>query len=170
MMEFRRLVSKDLESYYDLRLKGLKEAPSAFLTTYAEQLERGSDFYAKILGDSNNDNVIFGAVKDGQVLGVAGIFRQIEKAKTAHKAWLWGMYVDPSARGQNVGGRLVDLVLTHTRENMPVSAVYLSVESENTAALKLYQSRGFKIWGTEPRAMFDGGHYHDDHHMVVLLE
>jgi RimJ/RimL family protein N-acetyltransferase len=169
-MEFRRLLSQDLDSYYANRLRGLQVSPSAFMTTYAEQVEKGSDFYAKLLAEQSHDNVIFGALQGGKVVGASGIFRMKEKPKTAHKAMIWGMYVDEDARGKGIGGKLIDLAVQHARDVLKVPIVYLTVESENSAALKLYQSRGFKAWGTEPMAMKEGGRFCDDTHMALIFK
>ncbi|MBC7742610.1 MAG: hypothetical protein H7061_10460 [Bdellovibrionaceae bacterium] len=52
---------------------------------------------------------------------------------------------------------------------MKVELIQLSVEANNLAARKLYESRGFKCWGTEPKAMRMDGQYYDDCHMIYFI-
>ena len=64
---------------------------------------------------------------------------------------------------------LVDAAVRHAREQMGVAAVYLSLESGNDAARRLYESRGFVRWGTEPLAMGLDGDWRDQDHMVLIV-
>jgi ribosomal protein S18 acetylase RimI-like enzyme len=165
-MEFRRLSKSDLTICFASRLRALENAPTAFLTTLAEEKERGLPFFERILSKENDDNVIFGAVSNNVVAGTIGIYRE-ERPKTFHKSMIWGMYVDTDQRGKGIGGKLLDIAIEHAREKMKVATVSLSVESTNHGARKLYESRGFKVWGTEPKAMRSDGQYYDEDHMVL---
>lgn len=165
-MEFRRLSSKDLNSYFANRLRALKNSPSAFLTTYEEEKARGNSHFAETLARQDTENLIFGALKDGSVVGTIGIFRE-ERPKISHKAMIWGMYVDTDWRKNGIGGQLVDLALKFAKNDMKVQLVQLSVEATNTGAKRLYESRGFKTWGVEPKAMKSGDDFFDEIHMYL---
>lgn len=167
-MEIRRLTSTDLDSYFANRLRALQNSPSAFLTTYAEEKERGNSHFANTLAYTGNDKAIFGAVEAGEVVGTIGLFQE-SRPKLAHKAVIWGMYVDTDKRKSGLGGQLVDLAVQHARNQMQVAGIYLSVESKNIPAKRLYESKGFKVWGTEPKAMAADGAFFDEDHMVLLL-
>ena len=168
-MEIRRLISADLDSYFRNRLRALQNSPSAFLTTLEEEKERGKSHFAETLAHQANEKVILGAIEDGDVVGTIGLFQE-SRPKLIHKAAIWGMYVDVDSRTKGVGGKLLDLAIQHARNRMKVAAVYLSVEFKNIAAKRLYESRGFKVWGTEPRAMAAGGVFFEEDHMVLLLD
>ena len=167
-MELRRLIESDLDSYYASRLQAMASAPTAFLTSIEEERAQGPSRFAVSLDANQDEQAIFGAVDKGRVVGSVGLLRQT-KARTAHKAWLWGVFVDSEYRAQGLAGKLIDLAIQHAREKLGVKAIYLSVESTNRAARKLYESRGFRVWGVEPMAMFDGERFYDDDHMVLNL-
>jgi RimJ/RimL family protein N-acetyltransferase len=168
-MEFRRLIKSDLNSYFANRLRALEHAPSAFLTTLAEEKSRGTAHFETTLAYDGDDKVIFGAVLNGAVVGTIGLFRE-DRAKTNHKSMIWGKYVDIEHRGKGIGGKLLDLAIDHAQTKMNSVALYLSVESLNTTARKLYESRAFKCWGTEPKAMSFEGQYWDMDQMVLELD
>jgi len=168
MMELRRLTQRDLNSYFENRLRALQNAPTAFLTTYVEEKARGSNHFSRSICHEGNERAIFGAVNNEIIIGAVGIYKE-DRPKTNHKAIVWGMYVDEGQRNQGLGGRLLDLAIQFAKNQMNVSGIYLSVESANSSAKNLYLSKGFAIWGTEPRAMTHEGQFYDEHHMVLLL-
>ena len=167
-MEYRRLNKNDLDAYFANRLRALEHSPSAFLTTLEEEKARGNAHFEKTLAHDGSDKAIFGAVSRGIVLGTVGIFRE-ERPKTRHKAMIWGMYVDLDQRNKGIGGKILDLAIQLARDEMTDNARYLSVETENDSARKLYESRGFKVWGTEPKAMRWDNKFWEEHHMVLEL-
>ncbi len=167
-MEFRRLSKSDLSICFASRLRALEHSPSAFLTTLAEEKERGLPFFERILSMPGHDNLIFGAVLNDTVVGTIGIYQE-NRPKTRHRSMIWGMYVDVDQRGRKIGGTLLDMAIKHAQEKMKVTTISLSVESTNDGARKLYESRGFKCWGTEPKAMCTDGHYYDEDHLMLQL-
>lgn len=167
-MEYRRLTEQDLTSYFANRLRALSEAPTAFLTTLEEERTQGPSRFAETLESKTHERVIFGALHEGEVIGTVGISRETRK-KIQHKARMWGMFVDVEFRSQGVGGRLVDLAIQHARNHLNVTGIYLSLESGNEPARRLYESRGFHVWGVEPQAMSDGKTFFDEDHMVLSL-
>ncbi len=167
-MELRRLIESDLESYFANRLRALQNAPSAFLTTFEEEKKRGNAHFKNTLSHLGNDKAIFGAVNEGKIVATIGIFRE-DRPKLLHKAMIWGMYVDVDYRRGGTGAKLLDLAIHFAKNEMKAASIQLSVESTNHSARKLYESRGFKVWGTEPKAMFFDSQYFNEDHMVLEL-
>ena len=167
-MELRRLMISDLKSYVENRLRALEHDHAAFLTTLEEERSRGTTHFESTLSYEGDEKVIFGAISEDSVVGTIGVSRE-ERSKIRHKAMLWGMYVDVSFRKQGIGGALLDLAICHAMEKMKVTVVMASVESNNGAAKALYESRGFKCWGTEPKAMHSTDRYFDEDHMIRYL-
>lgn len=167
-LEFRRLGLEDLEAYFANRLLALQNAPNAFLTTYEEEKARGNEHFKKTLSHVGNEKAIFGALQNQKVWGTIGLFRE-DRPKINHKAMIWGMYVHNDFRGQGAGAQLLDMAIAFARTEMKVELIQLSVESNNSAARKLYESRGFKCWGTEPKAMKSGAQWFDENHMSLIL-
>ena len=168
-MELRRLTMTDLESCFRCRLRALRDTPSAFLTTVAEEEVRGPERYVSILSASDPNLVLFGALDQGEVVGMVGVSRET-RAKLNHRALVWGMHVDVTHRRQGLGGQLIDLAIRHAREEFHSAVVSLIVESSNTSSRQLYESRGFQCWGTEPYAAREGdGRFTSEDHMYLRL-
>ncbi len=169
-MKVRFLESGDLAMYRDLRLAGLQESPTAFGSSHADEVNLPlSDFAARLRSHKNPDNGIFGAFLDGGVLaGVLG-FASESRAKRAHIASLFGMYVSPEFRCHGVGGALLDFAIQHARKVQSVRQIILCVTASNVAACSLYRSRAFQRFGLERDALCIDGTYFDEEHLVLFL-
>ena len=67
-------------------------------------------------------------------------------------ATLWGMWVEPGARGRGVGERLVATIVEWTRQRGAVARLELGVRPANRSAVSLYERAGFMVSGA-PRAV-----------------
>jgi ribosomal protein S18 acetylase RimI-like enzyme len=76
-------------------------------------------------------------------------------AAQAEEAWLLGLGVHPDARQFGWGRALMDRCLARLR-NDGASSVRPTVKPGNTAAIKLYESTGFKKTGYIPHYYGDG--------------
>src|SRR5260370_20304063 len=102
-MYMRQLTPGDAALYRSIRLEGLKESPAAFGSTFEVEFTKPLAWFFDRLSGS----VVFGAIRDAKILGVAG-FAGRQEEKEAHKGLLWGMYVRPDARGAGGAGRFVE--------------------------------------------------------------
>ena len=133
-------------------MRMLRHSPSKFLATYEEEQARGKKYFEEILSHQGNDKAIFGAVFNGNVVGSMGVVKE-ERQKFIHKALFWELSVDPDYRGRGIAPQIFKLAVDHSRANMDVELVRLQVEAENRTAKNLFESYGFRTWGTEPKAM-----------------
>jgi ribosomal protein S18 acetylase RimI-like enzyme len=163
----RRLELDEIEAYVELRRAMLRDSPLAFAASEHQDSGCNVEVLRKRL-DQGPNNVIFGAFA-GEIVGAIGIVRH-DAAKAAHRAFLWGMYVSPRLRRQGLGRRLVERALAHARTLEGVVQVHLSVTDPMGAARALYESCGFTLWGTEPRALGHEGEYVAEHHLVLALD
>jgi len=76
----------------------------------------------------------------------------------------------PHARGRGFGREVVALVLEYGFRRLGLEKITLGLDAEHAAALRLYESAGFKIEGTLRRHLFRDGAWHDKHVMAVLRE
>src|SRR5271166_6005205 len=159
-VQIRVLTEQDAGELFRLRRLALLDAPDAFLAApeddlYAsesatrEQLRRGSDA------------AVFGAYTEG-LAGMLGLYRA-SHVKSAHKAFLWGMFVLPASRRRGLGRALLDAAIAHARTRTGIAAVHLSVSSGATAARRLYEQAGFRVWGTERDAIRVGRRSFDEY-------
>jgi RimJ/RimL family protein N-acetyltransferase len=159
----RRLSTDDAGVYRELRLDGLRNAPTAFGSSYEAESKNTLEEFAERL----NRSYVAGAWLTGSLVGTAGFYR-LDGLKTAHRGNIWGVYVRPDVRGHGVARALITDVLAFARTQ--VQQVHLSVVTENESARRLYEALGFTIYGTEPRSLFVDGRYLDEHMMVLRFD
>lgn len=164
-VDVRRLESADAEAFTALRLESLRDEPLAFLSSPEDANAPSVDSVRARLAEGG-DHATFGAF-DPRLCGCVGIYRDTHR-KARHKAFVWGLYVQPPARRRGIGEALVQAALGFARQ-LGVSQVQLGVAVKAEAALHLYQSLGFEIWGTEPDAIRHGDQSVAEHHMVLFL-
>lgn len=171
-MEIRELTEVDVEPYWDLRLRALREEPEAFGASYEEDRERPLERVRQRLAETevSPDAFILGAfVEDDRLAGMIGLVRQ-SGAKVRHKALIWGMYVVPEERGRGLARRLLDETVRRAREMPGLEQLVLAVVTRNAPARDLYITAGFEVFGLEPLALKVGERYLDEEHMVLYLE
>ena len=87
-----------------------------------------------------------------------------------HKAFIWGIYVDPAHRKQGLGRRLMQTATQHGFETLEVEQLSLGVNANNPGALALYESLGFLRFGLEKNFMRIGETYYDEIHMACTRD
>ena len=168
-MRIKTLGPSDVELFHSFRLRGLRENPEAFGSTFAEESvmsaeARRSHFHC------TEENFVLGAFGEGgQLIGVAGFYREAH-LKLRHKGVVWGMYVSPESRGRGVGRALLSSLVERGRSLPGLEQIGLDVVTVNEAARDLYLSQGFQIYALERQAMKQDGEYFDLEHMVLRLE
>ena len=163
-MHVRTLQPEDAAQYQALRLSGLADAPTAFASSYEEELNTPVAEIAQRL-QPKDSGAIFGAFTQSKLIGLAGMQRE-SMTKLSHKAYLWGMYVTPEFRRRGVGALLLEQALPYAWQSLGVVQVNLGVHAENVGAIALYRRLGFVLWGTEVGALVVAGKAQDEHHMV----
>jgi ribosomal protein S18 acetylase RimI-like enzyme len=166
-MVVSELTSDDARAYQELRLFALQESPTAFSSSYDEEINRSLDLIKKRLGDEVAQT--FGSFnQNGELIGMATLYREQHK-KNDHRAFLFGMYVSPEYRGQGVGKVLLEKVIARARA-LGLRQINLSVNNANEVPVRFYESFGFERFGLEKDAMRIGEEYYDAAYMVLRLE
>jgi len=152
-MLVRRLIPADASAYRTLMLSAYLDHPEAFTSSYEERAAQPSDGWAwRLAPGPAAAQRVFGAFDGGRLLGAAGWQRE-DRAKTAHRAELFGMFVAGEARGRGAGRALVDAILEDLRATPGMLTVRLTVTDGNDAAERLYARCGFVRVGLEPMAV-----------------
>src|SRR6266436_867954 len=83
-MTIRFLEPNDLTAYRDLRLAGLKESPTAFGSSYVDEVDLAlTEFAARIRPHGKPDNGIYGAFIEGRgLVGILGFTREHRVKRT----------------------------------------------------------------------------------------
>jgi RimJ/RimL family protein N-acetyltransferase len=163
-MQIRRLDSSDAAAYQTLRLRALRESPTAFGSSYEEECDTPIEVIAGFLAAGSNRDT-FGALIKEQLVGMIGIGRESGR-KERHKGFIRSMYVAPDHRGKGVGRRLLSEALAFAESTPELQQVTLAVTAGNVAAITLYESMGFRPFGVAPAALLVEGVFHDEIQMV----
>jgi len=167
-IEIRRLTADDAHAYYSLRLDALESDPLAFTESADEHRGITIESIAQKLGsdDGNNDSFVLGAFTEDAFVGMVG-FARLAPAKRRHKAMIWGVYVRDEWRGKGIARVLMSEVLARAKAISGLEGVLLSVGTHQTAAKKLYESFGFRVYGHEEHTLKVGNEYVDEELMVL---
>lgn len=166
-MLLRALTPEDATAFQALRLRALKECPEAFASSYEEEFGTPQVEIERRL-KPKPDSAIFGAFQEEKLVALTGVQRE-SMAKLAHKAFIWGVYVAPEARGSGVGSKVVSHALNYASETLGVRQVNLGVNTKNTAAVALYRKLGFAQYGLERGFLLLAGELHDEYQMVCRV-
>jgi RimJ/RimL family protein N-acetyltransferase len=146
----RPLTETDAAEFWALRLRGFRDAPEAFGSSYEEQSARPLADVSADLRPAEGTFVL-GAFAPGLV-GITGLRRE-PRRKRRHRATLWGMFVAPEARGHGVARALLTELIRRARAVAGLEQILLTVMSGNQPAIRLYGGAGFEPYGHAPRAM-----------------
>jgi len=170
-MVVRTLGPGDATALHALRLTALAERPEAFLRHVDEERALGVDGQRARLARnvaSDGEATMFGAFVAGELVAMTGLIRDGDR-KRRHRAVVVAVYVRPEQRGRGLAGRLLDAAVERARGLAEIEVVYLSTAAGNDAALALYRSRGFEVWGVEPDYLRVDDRSHDEVHLLLRL-
>jgi ribosomal protein S18 acetylase RimI-like enzyme len=153
-----------VQEYKTVRLRALKDSPTAFGSTYAkESALSDSDWLRRAETWNGPGGVCYLGMDAGVPCGI--IAGHLDK-NDPPRAWVASMWVAPTHRRTGLGTLLMDKVKlwAHT---LDVAELYLMVTSNNLAAIHFYERCGFTFTG------ITGPYEHDpalfEHEMVTLL-
>jgi len=160
MVTVLEMTPDDWERVRRLRLEALTDSPDVFSSTLARELAFDEDTWrARLSGPSSfvaeagqqetwldmhapDQAVTFIAESAGDDVGMATAL-VVDEPDTA---FVVGVWVSPSARGQGVAAKLFNEMFTWAR-GRKLTRVALDVGDNNTSAQKLYSNLGFRPTG-----------------------
>lgn len=158
-IEVRQTTSHDWELWRDLRLRALRDSPTAFGSTYERELAFSEADWRQRAGGAANAVALGGGTAGPAVLafagglpaGMGGGFRDLP-------GWLHvvAMWTDPAWRGRGVGRAVLGFLTAWADE--AGLRVHLDVTVGNDGARSLYEGYGFVTTG-ETRPLRDGSAY-----------
>lgn len=92
------------------------------------------------------------AIENDKIIGFANLYDLSEK----QRAFIGNVVIDQAFRGQGIGRRLVEYMRDLAFSRYKLNEVHISVFSDNTPALLLYSSLGFKPYAIEERLNYAG--------------
>ena len=139
MVLVRETVSGDWQALRDIRLEALRDAPSAFGSTYEREVAFGEPDWLRRI--ARGGNFLAYLPEAGEPVGLIGGY-----SETADVVELVSMYVRPKARGRGVGEALVATVFGWAQDR-GAKTVHLWVTESNAHARALYERCGFGLTG-----------------------
>jgi ribosomal protein S18 acetylase RimI-like enzyme len=160
----RRATAEDWPAIRDVRLRALRDAPTAFSTTYDQAVERtSSDWQAWVTGEGWSGEVVTfvaeSVTRRGGAPSAAPVFDGMATGAVFESepsvAHLYGMWVAPSLRGTGLARELVGAVVAWARDRA-VDEVRLCVTEGNSRAEALYANFGFARTDDDPAPLRNG--------------
>ncbi len=146
----------------DSETKFLARNPGEFEVTEEQEKE----FICNILED--NDQDWFVAEYDGEVVGQCsvGLIRRTERCR--HRAEVTFVILKDYC-GLGIGGKLMQQCINWCKDKN-ITQIELSVVEDNKPAITMYESFGFRVTGTIPKAMkYKDGTFADEIFMLLEL-
>jgi ribosomal protein S18 acetylase RimI-like enzyme len=142
-MRLRRIRDGDAVPLRELRLRGLREAPDAFATTFEQASEWPPEHWERWARAPVEEQVTVVAIDGERWVGMASAWLLEDRPGSA---WLARLWVDPGARRTGAGLRLTDAIADWARER-GCTTLELSVTANNTPASAFYARAGFAETG-----------------------
>ncbi|WP_186815001.1 GNAT family N-acetyltransferase [Terrabacter aerolatus] len=136
--ELRVIGADDWEDFRAVRLEALADAPDAFGATLAEASAQPPEVWRE---RAAGPGPVVLAFADHGPVAMGGLF----VPDASDDAFVWGMWVRPTFRGDGVAARILERLLEHAdRVGRPV---VLHVSQGNDSARRLYERHGFVTTG-----------------------
>ncbi|QQR89006.1 MAG: GNAT family N-acetyltransferase [Myxococcales bacterium] len=162
----RSFLPDDYEAFRELRLHALRHQSGAFASSLKEEEILSRKQWIEKL--SGAEATSFLAWDESVLVGMCGVY-SLARMRIRHKAYVWGMYIDPKQRGKGVGEKLLEQCKQWAIENNK-RTLLLAVMQNNTSAIRLYERFGFVRYGLEPASIAIDGVYYDDILFALSLE
>ncbi len=131
----RALGTEDWQTYQQIRLAALQDAPDAFASSYEEEKGYDEAFWRLRMGRSAR----LVASADDEPVGIVSV----GQASEPDVAELFGMWVRPDFRGRGVAWALTQTAAQHARA-AGQRALKLWVSTDNGRAVAFFSSAGFR--------------------------
>ena len=131
----RALGSDDWQTYRELRLAALQEAPQAFTNTYEQEAQFDEALWRTRMARSAR----LVATQGGSPVGIVSV----GQAEDPEVAELFGMWVVPAWRGAGVAWQLTEAAAEHARQTQH-RLLQAWVSTENGRAVAFFSSYGFR--------------------------
>jgi len=155
----RKLPRSRWKDYRNLRLEALKSDPSAFGSSFEEEVTLTEGEWKRRI-----KNILFAMSNDTPVGMIGYVFG--DRLKTKHIAEILGVYVNSGHRGEGIGTKMLGRALQMIRKNKRAVKAALWVNPEQLAAVRLYKKFGFVVTGKSKKSIKVGRRFFD----MLLME
>lgn len=143
-ISFLNLSADNWQTYKNLRLQSLQDAPDAFGSTLEREAEFSDDEWISRLVFEGKSKLPIIALVNDEPIGLAfGVLHY----PTDDTAFIYQMWVNPKVRGLGIS-RLMINNLVDWAKSLNVGYLSLEVTTNNLAAINLYKTSGFEAFGS----------------------
>jgi ribosomal protein S18 acetylase RimI-like enzyme len=144
-VEIRRIRADEGPILMRVRLLSLLDAPYAFRATYTDSIQRPAEHWAQraAAAAAGGTSAVFVAMANDEPVAIAGAFQPEDDPRARQ---VFGVWVEPALRGQGLGRRMVETVVSWA-DGVGADRTELWVSESNTPAVELYESLGFEDTG-----------------------
>ncbi|MCA0456608.1 MAG: GNAT family N-acetyltransferase [Chloroflexi bacterium] len=168
-MDIHEVNEAEMPAMWTLWVRALHDHPQAFGAPYEWARgvtdEQSRDLLRNIVA---GEGFLLGAWVEDAPVGMLHFSRQ-QGEKFRHKGEIGAVYVMPEQRGGGIAKALIQAAVGRARTVAGMAVIGLSVNSENTAAIKTYEACGFTRYGVEPKGMRVEGQDIDLLHMTLII-
>lgn len=165
----RLLTPDDIPAFRALRLENLTNAPWSSGATPGNDPTEAPGYLENLIASPDQHLIITDHPDDPARLAAAAGLQRYPSAKTAHRAMIWGVYTTPPLRRQGHARRIMQHAIGLARQWDGLRYLALSVSADSAGAIALYESLGFRQWGTEPAVVHIEGKDYDETYMALKL-
>lgn len=165
--KIRRATEEDVGSLAALRASVISESP--FLLETASEVKNDPELMKRQIQRISDHGYFLVADLGSELIGML-TFGRSEFLKIKHRGGLMTI-VHKGYRRSGVGRALLKAFLEAARSDPTIERLDISVMSENTSAIRLYESLGFNVEGRRAHAYrFPDGSHQDEIYMGLLLQ
>lgn len=146
----RRVEADEWEVVREIRLRGLRDAPDFFWSTYEDEVDQTPEWWREFV----DAGAWFVAWDSGRPVGVVAAIRDGSLGATTRQ--LISMWVAPEARERRVAERLVNEVKEWAAQE-GADRLLLDVTQGNDRARRLYERCAFRVTGRTTAHPRDSG-------------
>lgn len=166
--DVRPITPDELDAWWNLRLDVLRDHPEAFGGDYESALARGPSYLEAGTHPGSVERLFAAFAQDGSL--VAQLRTVGDNGKRRHIATIISVATHRDFRGRGLSKALVTVAINHCRSFPEIRQVSIAVNATNHPAIAVYTGAGFVPWGTEPRAIATADGFHDEMHMLLMLD
>jgi len=165
-MEIYKLTSADWKQYRDIRSEAVMKDTEAFAESYEQASKRTDEEWKEKMGTTTSH--IFVARDGEEIIGMAAAFQE-QGERVNHIAYMWGVYLREAYRGQGIGKKMMQALISEVQQNKEIKKINLNVNTKQKSAVKAYKSLGFQVAGTLHMELKINGEYFDEYVMEKIF-
>lgn len=152
------LQPSEWEKYKSLRLEALNNDSQAFGVSLHDFVNKPNSYWQDRLKQAQQGKVswLLFAKSENNFVGMVGAFIVDQNIPE-----IVSLYVQKSSRGKGIAKQLMDEIIKSIQYNFKYKKVRITVNINQTEALKLYKKLGFKITEEKEAILGDGQKHHE---------